>query len=321
MRVRGNLRWAMLGWVMVQVVTSAAVHAQATGPRGTLAQLDSASAAPSSSSGSSTERVQQLAALLAGSSREKTKLSAIAALARYGDRRAVQPLVGALTDDSPTVRALAATALGKLGQKAALPALRQAANDTDSTVRARIGEAIRSITKANGLTQESVGAEASAGAGFGRSARVTENNPDLYVVVKTCNDDSPGRTDKKTRGIHAEVVRAAMMTQLRGAPLVTAAASDARRLSLDPRNVDASVVKMTLRTKGRFLEIETELRLAISDSNGKMLSFLSGGAKVSVPKKGFNWSFLPQLRKEAIENAVRGLFDKLIAHLRTTVAA
>ena len=64
------------------------------------------------------------------------------------------------------------------------------------------------------------------------------------------------------------------------------------------------------------MEIEAELRLAISDDKGKMLSFLSGGAKIQVPKRTFDAKYLPNLRKEALENAMRGMFDKLLKHLR-----
>jgi hypothetical protein len=269
----------------------------------------------------SDERVEQLAAIIGrSSSNEKAKLSAIAALARLGDRRAVKPLVAALGDGNATVRALAAAALGKLEQKSALPALRQAAGDPNETVRTRVAAAIAAISKANGLTPQPTSGGGKT-AGFGRESRTTEQSPDLYVVLKSCNDDSPGKSAKKDRLSNAEVVRASMAGELRVAPLVTSAANEAKRLGLNPRMVDVSVTKMVLRTKGRFLELETELRLAISDDSGKMLSFLSGGAKVSVPKKGFNWSYLPQLRKEALENAVRGLFGKLITHLRSTVAA
>ncbi len=270
----------------------------------------------------SDERVAELAAVVTKpKANEKAKLSAIAALARVHDRRAVRPLVAALADSSSNVRALAAAALGKLGQKSALSALRQAAGDENATVRARVADAIVAISKANGLTPQPTAATASSGSGFGRSSRVLEENPDLYVVLKTFSDDSPGRTEKKDRATHGEILKAAMTAELRAAPLVTAVAAEGKRLSLHPRMVDVSVTKMMVRTKGKMLEVETELRLAISDESGKMLSFLSGGAKVQVPKQGFNWSYLPNLRKEALENAVRGLFGKLLAHLRSTVAA
>ncbi|MEZ4361261.1 MAG: HEAT repeat domain-containing protein [Kofleriaceae bacterium] len=270
-----------------------------------------------SSATAAEDKVAQLSELVTrSSSNHKTKLSAIAALGRLGDRRAVRPLVAALTDSNATVRALAAAALGKLGQKSALPALRQASADESPTVRTRVAEAIRSISKANNLATRD-----SSVAGFGREARTTQANPDLYVVVKSCNDDSPGKSSRKVRASHGEILRGAMMNELHAAPLVTSAANDAKRLRLQPRLVDVSVTKLRVRTKGAMLELETELRLAISDDNGKMLSFLTGGAKVSVPRRGFNWSYLPNLRKEALENAVRGLFSKLITHLRSTVAA
>jgi hypothetical protein len=315
------LRWLVLGLAV------GAAFAAKSAPA--LADSDASSDASLTASGSSSvnssvtdERVAQLAAIATkASSNEKAKLSAIAALGRLGDRRAVRPLVTALTDSSATVRALAAISLGKLGQKSALSSLRQAASDANETVRARVADAIVAISKANGLISQPTTASTSTGAGFGRESRVTEQNPDLYVVMKSCNDDSPGRAEKKDRLIHAEVLRAAMTTELRAAPLVTSASTEAKRLSLRPRMVDVSVTKMILRTKGKMLEVETELRLAISDDSGKMLSFISGGAKVQVPKKGFNWSYLPNLRKEALENAVRGLFGKLVAHLRSTVAA
>ena len=316
------LRWLVLGWVVGATVAVQSAPALADSDSSSDASL-TASANSSGNSSVTDERVAHLAAIVTKpSSNEKSKLSAIAALGRMADRRAVRPLVAALNDSSVTVRALAAVSLGKLGQKSALSSLRQASSDESETVRARVADAIVAISKANGLTPQATTASTSgSGAGFGRDSRVTEQNPDLYVVMKSCNDDSPGRTEKKDRLVHAEVLRATMMTELRAAPLVTSAATEAKRLRLHPRMVDVSVTKMILRTKGKMLEVETELRLAISDDNGKMLSFISGGAKVQVPKKGFNWSYLPNLRKEALENAVRGLFGKLVAHLRSTVAA
>ena len=319
------LRWLVLGWAVGATVAVQSAPALADSDSSSDASL-TASANSSGNSSVTDERVAQLSAIVTKpSSNEKAKLSAIAALGRLGDRRAVRPLVAALNDSSVTVRALAAVSLGKLGQKSALSSLRQASSDESETVRARVADAIVAISKANGLTPQATTASTTGGggggAGFGRESRVTEQNPDLYVVMKSCNDDSPGRAEKKDRLVHAEVLRATMMSELRAAPLVTSAATEAKRLSLHPRMVDVSVTKMILRTKGKMLEVETELRLAISDDNGKMLSFISGGAKVQVPKKGFNWSYLPNLRKEALENAVRGLFGKLVAHLRSTVAA
>lgn len=319
----GRSRLTALCWLLVGVAvatTTLAAPALADSDSSNDAAFSSGNSAGNSSV--SDERVAELSAIVTKpKANEKAKLSAIAALARVGDRRAVRPLVLALDDSSSTVRALAAVSLGKLGQKSALSALRQAAKDENETVRARAADAIVAISKANGLTPQPTSGATAGTSGFGRTSRVLEENPDLYVVLKTFSDDSPGRAEKKDRLTHAEILKASMSTELRTAPLVTSVATEGKRLSLHPRMVDVSVTKMIVRTKGKMLEVETELRLAISDESGKMLSFISGGAKVQVPKQGFNWSYLPNLRKEALENAVRGLFGKLLTHLRSTVAA
>ena len=81
------------------------------------------------------------------------------------------------------------------------------------------------------------------------------------------------------------------------------------------------ITKLETRTSGSYIEVDAQLRLAISDERGKMLSFLTGGAKVQVKKASYNTAFLPDLRKEAIENAVRGMLDKLLGHLRRGAGA
>ena len=52
-----------------------------------------------------------------------------------------------------------------------------------------------------------------------------------------------------------------------------------------------------------------------------MKSFLTNGAKVQIPRRTFDPRYLPQLRREALENAVRGLFGKLIDQLRTSLTS
>ena len=48
-------------------------------------------------------------------------------------------------------------------------------------------------------------------------------------------------------------------------------------------------------------------------SIGGRRSFLTGGAKVQVPKRTFRNSFEPQLKREALENAVKSLRQDLVA--------
>ena len=259
------------------------------------------------------------------SSNERTRVSATVSLARLGDKRSLKPLVTALHDPSAEVRTIAAVALGKLQHKAALPSLRTAAtDDTDDNVRKKAREAAIAVAKANGLDAELPGAEPAATPtkqarhtkGFGHQPHAVADAPDLYVMVKSSSDDSPGKADKPTRKQNAEVVKEALLESFKTAPQVTMTASDAQRWGLDPRTIDLSVVKMDVETNGGYVEIAAELRLAISDDKGKMLSFLSGGAKVQIPAAKFKGQFLPNYRREALEGAMRGMFDKLLAHLR-----
>jgi len=272
------------------------------------------------------DNVAELTKTLNSSSNDKVRMSAVAALARLGDRTALKPLVIALHDPNPQIRAIAASALGRLGHKAALPALTQSADDPDANVRAKSKEAAITVAKANHLPDpfpEQVAAAPSPQArlkggrpGFGHQAHAVENHPDLYVLINSSTDDSPGKADKKTRKTHADLLKQTLADSFRAQPMVTQIASEAQKWGLDPRHLDLSVTKMDVAQNGTFIEIEAQLRLAISDDNGKMLSFLSGGAKVQVPKRTFDAKYLPNLRKEALENAMRGMFDKLLAHLR-----
>jgi len=271
-------------------------------------------------------RVGELTKTLTTSSSDKARISAVAALARLNDRTTMKPLVGALVDPNPQVRALAAAALGRLGHKSALPALKAAADDADPTVSARAKEAAIAVAKANHLPAPwpvAVAAPAQpqarkygGRAGFGRQAHAVENHPDLYVMINSSADDSPGKADKVARKAHSEILKQTLSASFKATPLVTTTHADAQRWGLDPRHLDLSVIKLEVAQSGQYIEIEAQLRLAISDDKGKMLSFLSGGAKVQIPKRTFNAKYLPSLRKEAIENAMRGMFDKLLTHLR-----
>ncbi len=273
-------------------------------------------------------RVAELTKSLSSSS-EKTRIAAVAALGRLEDRAALKPLVNALHDPNAQVRAIAAAALGKLGHKAALPALKTAADeDPDAKVQKHAREAAIAVAKNNRLpdpwpkaarvaSEKPTRSSRSGGtAGFGRQAHAVENHPDLYVKINSSADDSPGKADKPTRKMHGEILKETLQKSFGSTPMVTMTAADAERWGLDPRHIDLSVTKLDVAQSGVYIEIEAQLRLAISDDNGKMLSFLSGGAKVQVPKKTFNAKYLPNLRREAIENAMRGMFDKLLAHLR-----
>jgi hypothetical protein len=272
------------------------------------------------------DRIVALGRML-GSSSEKVRLSAVLALAKLGEPRVTGPLIRALHDPSPRVRSVAAAALGQLDCSAALPTLRELArSDEDPDVRNAATAATMKITSAGrserGHLADRAGdggeqaRRAAAGGERPAHAFTAEPHPELYVLVKSSTDDSPGTSDAATRKLHAEIIKRALIERLRADPSITSVAGEARRWSLDVRYLDLSVTRLAATRNGDVIEVGAELRIAISDDSGKMLSLLSGGAKAQVPAAGFDARTLPALRRDALDGAMRGMFDKLFAQLR-----
>jgi HEAT repeat protein len=278
---------AMMVWVFVLAVRLAPAHAE--------------------------ERVAVLTKMLTSSS-DKTRLSAVLALAKLGNRAVEKPLVTALRDPSVRVRVVAVAALGRLACQAALPTLRtMASTDDDTGVRQAANNAAIKIAQAP-RPADTVHARPSPGAT--RAAGVIdEPHADLYLLVNASADDSPGTADKLARRAHAEIIKRVLIEQLRGEASVTSIANDAHRWGLEARHLDLSVTKLEVANAGGYIEIGAELRLAVSDDHGKMLSFLSGGAKVAGRNAKLSAPYMPALRREALENAMHGMFGKLLAHL------
>jgi len=276
------------------------------------------------------DRIVALGRML-GSSSEKVRLSAVLALAKLGEPRVTPPLIHALRDPSPRVRTVAAAALGQLDCSAALPSLRELArSDDDVNVRNAATAATMKINTAT--AQQAGGAERghpADRAADGEQARrpvpggerpahafSVEPHPGLYVLINSSNDESPGSADAPTRKLHAEIIKRVLLDRLRADPTITSVAGDARRWSLDARHLDLSVTRLAATRAGNMIEVCADLRVTISDDSGKILSLVSGGAKVPVPAASFDGRGLPALRRDALEGAMRGMFDKLFAQLR-----
>lgn len=256
------------------------------------------------------DKVDRLSKTLATSEHHKARIGAAVSLGRLQDERALEPLVKALEDDNNVVRAVAAAALGRLGDKRALPALKKATKDDDELVRKRATEAVADIRNAVAKKKKD------KKAGFGDSGHAVESSPELYVVVKSAQDKSGGKSSEKVRKKRAKKLKKLMKAELKKSPRVTTSRKQAKKHSLETSNIDISITEFTRKTVGKYVEIECTIRIALSDENDKMLSFLTGGAKVQVPKKTFNRQYLPQLREEALDNAVKGIHQDLIQHLR-----
>jgi hypothetical protein len=269
------------------------------------------------------DRVATLTRML-GSTSEKTRLSAVLALAKLGEPRVDKPLLRALRDPSPRVRGVAATALGRLDCSAALPTLRVLAHsDDDPDVRQAATTAAMKIHATRPERAADAGDAAArrtavGGERPGHAAFAAEPHADLYVRINSANDESPGTSDPATRRSHGDIIKRALSDRLHADASITANQSDAERWSLDERHIDLSVTKLAANRAGNLIEVEAELRVAISDDRGRMLSIMSGGAKIQVPPGTFDARQLPGLRKEALDNAMRGMLDKLLAQLHAS---
>jgi HEAT repeat protein len=273
------------------------------------------------------DRVAALTRMLASSS-DKTRLSAVLALAKLGEPRVEKPLIHALHDPSPRVRGVAAVALGRLASEAALSTLRGLArDDADPDVRKAADTAAMKIGAAHPADSAAHPADRAARAegemarrpppgGERHASYSVEPHPDLYVLVNSAADESPGAADAATRRLHAGIIKRTLLEQLRSDASITSVASEAQRWSLEARHVDLSVTRLAATRAGPLVEIAAELRIAISDDSGRMLSILSGGAKVQIPADKFDARYLPTLRKDALDNAMRGMVGKLVTQLR-----
>jgi hypothetical protein len=267
------------------------------------------------------DKVSDLSRALLTSRTEKSRISAAVSLGRLKDARAVKALIRALSDDSNVVRALAATALGHLGDPSAVPALQRAGQDSDPTVRRRALDAVAVLRKDKpAVAARSLAPMPARGpnkmANYAIAPREERATPQVFVVLKSTQDKSMGSAPTRERQARATQMRSLIVDQLRRDETVTLMSSVATELGIDPYAMDVTIMKLERAERGAFVEVECEIRVAISDRRGKMLSFLTGGAKVQVPRRGFRVQYEPQLKREALENAVKSVHDDLVRYLR-----
>jgi hypothetical protein len=277
------------------------------------------------------DRVDDLAKRLDKSGSDKARIAAAVSLSRLRDKRALKPLVKALHDKNVVVRSLAASGLGTLGDSRALPALRRATLDKDKTVRKRATEAIGVIRKKTSATvgrkndRYMVKSRTIRAAHYrvdGReSPRLSKRKPDLFVSIRTAADKSKGRSSKKARKERESRFKRLMHNELKGSKRLTTITSVAKDLELPVYAVDLSITRLKRVVNGPWIEVECELRIAISNERGKMISFLTGGAKVQVPKRAFRKQFEANMRREALENAVKSVHQDLVRYLLKTTGA
>ncbi len=76
-------------------------------------------------------------------------------------------------------------------------------------------------------------------------------------------------------------------------------------------HVDATIISLTVEPIDDLVVVTAHVRLAISDEDGRLLSVLTGGAKVERTARHVRARHLRAMREDAVAAAVEGMFDKL----------
>jgi hypothetical protein len=76
-------------------------------------------------------------------------------------------------------------------------------------------------------------------------------------------------------------------------------------------HVDATIVSLTVEPTDDLVVVSAQIRLAISDDSGRILSVLTGGAKVEQSARSYRAQKLGRMRDDAVSAAVEGMFGKV----------
>ena len=235
------------------------------------------------------DRVDTLMQTLRSSTSVKARVSAALSLGKIQHNSAVRALGLALVRDrNRLVRAASATSLGRVGGARAIPWLRRSSTqDADPHVRKRALGALTLLQAA----QE----------------RKHARRRGAKFRVKTVTDDSPQSRTAAVRQRHTARLRRVLHR--------AASAAEAA-----PYHIDASVQEFSSARRGSSVEIGCRVRVAISVPNGRLVAFVTGAARVRVPKTKFRTANLPRLRLMALEHAAQSAQKRVSNHLSASSA-
>jgi len=144
-------------------------------------------------------------------------------------------------------------------------------------------------------------------------AEIAQAQPQIFVTISSAIDHASATPNERAR--NAETIRHVLLTALAHTPQLTSTVADVRRFGLDVRKIDVEVVTLRVNRVGDDIEVSAQLRLVVCDEHNHMLSILSGGASAKRPARTLRPDKLDELRRDALEGAVRGMFAPLRTHL------
>jgi hypothetical protein len=238
------------------------------------------------------DRIDDLCRTLTNDSSWRVRLQAVVVLGKLRDPRSVPSLLRALGDENETVRGLSAQVLGDIGAPSAVIALDRARrSDSSAFVRNRANEAIGKLQPA----------EAHHAGGGGSSSRA------LHVEVGGVGAKahaSPELTQRLREYIIRELSRTPGLT-LEGKPL-------------SGFLIDSSITNVSRKLTDQWVEITCEVSFVVGRLPSRaMVMMTSGGATVQAPRMGMRPEREKALQFDALEGAVQGAHENLLAFLKT----
>jgi hypothetical protein len=230
---------------------------------------------------------------LARDSSFKVRIEAALILGRLHQVRSVPALVGALRDPDPGVRAAAAESLGEIGSPLPHDALVTALADPEPAVRRAARSALRRLGSDEGAPEP------------GQADIRRHAGPTTSFEVKAIGD--PGHRAGPVLQSH---MRDFLIDQLR--PFGDVDPGDRRGMYA----VDGVIKSLSLETTGRDVEVICAVQLVVSKQPaGGVFLLTSGQATVQKPRRQFRPQLRPSMEMEALEAAVRGASEDLVAKL------
>jgi hypothetical protein len=237
------------------------------------------------------DRVDEVCRALTSDPSWRVRLQAAVVLGKLRDGRAVPSLLRALGDDNETVRGLSAQVLGDLGDASVIAALERAQHDSSAFVREKAQQALARLHPTSVALR-------------GSSSRERKFHVEVGGIGAKSNRVSPELTQRLREFIIRELERTPNVT-LEGKPL-------------SGFMIDSSITSVSRRLTDEWVEVTCEVSFVVGRLPSKaMVMMTSGGATVQAPRAGFRPEKERALQMDALEGAVQGANQNLLAFLKT----
>jgi hypothetical protein len=235
------------------------------------------------------DRVDELCRSLTTDPSWRVRLQAAVVLGKLKDARAVPSLLRALGDENETVRGLSAQVLGELGDESAKGSLERAKRDPSTFVRDKATAAL---------------------------ARLSTPPAPAHAA------SSPGALHVEIGGIGVKAQHVSPQMAIRLKEFIIRELNKTPGLTLEGKPIsgfliDSSITNVSRRTTPEWVEITCEISFVVGRLPSRaMVMMTSGGATVQAPRVGLRPERELALQIDALEGAVEGAHQNLVAYIK-----